>query len=155
MSDYIVSNYIDSLMRVDSSSQARDLLEVADSTSFSNLNTLVQTNSANWEGGVTKVKEIYGDYIITEADSAYQLIYSNSSAITAYITPQINLNNYGVTLTQLGYGSITIKLSAYNSASTVTTNNVDHTISKGSSITIKRVTNDTFLISPVFFCLVP
>ena len=129
---------------------------------WNNTYNTVQSNSASWasggsgSGSSTEIRSITGDHILNYNDNNKQLIYSSTTSITAFITDDINVENYSATLTQIGYGSISVKLSStYLSGSTINTNNLDYTPTRGSSINIKRIADNQFLVSPVFFYLVP
>ena len=152
MPDFIVSNYIDNFMRASDETEALSVLGVDNIDNWNDTYTTVQSNSSNWLSPNSIVDTITSDYILSTNDNNKQLTHSTTSAITAYITDDVNIDNFGCTISQLDYGSITVKLSSnYVLGETIMVNNVDYTTTRGSSINIKRVADNTFLISPVFF----
>lgn len=132
-----------------------DTIVTSSSANWNNTYTTVRSNSANWVGNITPIDTITQNYNISAGDNGKQFIYTSTNNVTAFITAGINIANFTATFSQLNYGSINIKLdSNYTTASAVYMNDVDYTITKGASINIKRVANNQFLITPVFFSLV-
>ena len=126
----------------------------ANSANWSNTYTTVHANSANWALGIAPIDTITENYNISASDNGKQFIYTSTNSVTAFITEDINIPNFTTTFSQLDYGSVNIKIdSNYTAASAIYINDVDYTITKGASINIKRVADNQFLITPVFFSL--
>jgi len=125
-------------------------------TTINSLSARLPTANVVVSGGnITVIDSIDSNYNLSINDYGKQFTYTSTNSVTAFITNEINADNYSVTFTQLDYGTIYIKLDpSYNTGSIISVNNVDHTLTKGASINIKRIANNQFLVTPVFFSLV-
>ena len=129
------------------------------------VNTVVQSNSATWNNTTSTVQSnsatwsqsnsaTYFDTIPTStsftisADNRNKMIvYTNTAAITAYITSNINVAGFNTTIAQLSTGTITIALSNNYSASIVSYGNLYTTAGKGAVVSLIRANDNIFLIS--------
>lgn len=131
-----------------------DTLVMSNSAVWDSTYTIIQANSASWTVDVSPIDIITENYNISAGDNGKQFTYTSTNSVTAFITEDINIPNFTTTFSQLDYGSVNIKIdSNYTTASAIYINDVDYTITKGASINIKRVADNQFLITPVFFSL--
>jgi hypothetical protein len=87
-------------------------------------------------------------FVVQDNQSGILITYSNTSNITAYITPHINTTNFVTTLAQLSSGTITVGLSSsYTDGNLISYGDLFETAGKGSTVNITRVSNNNFLIT--------
>jgi hypothetical protein len=86
--------------------------------------------------------------VLTGADSGKLITYSNTSNITAYITPGINTTGYTASLAQLSSGTIKIAVSGtYTTGNLITYGGLVETAGVGATANITRVADNTFLLT--------
>jgi len=133
------------------------------------VNTVVQSNSATWSQGSSAVNTVVQTYSATwsqsnsatyfdtiptstsftiSADNRNKMIvYTNTSAITAYITTNINVAGFNTTIAQLSTGTVTIALSNNYSAGIISYGNLYTTAGQGAVVSLIRASDNIFLIS--------